>query len=270
MYSFINIATVVRDLARHGHGVVLVDDLLRAFAVGSSDLNELEGLPRNDSMKDRRDRALAMAQTQPHALAVLAAARSAAADDGLPGYVDALPALESAPLFGLEALCTFVRAEVLADAWQRSDGLDVARHPRALDIVTDGLVGSWAGDDVLAAPWREYKKRVALPRTSASYDAVFDATRQLAARGSRPDAPANWPALMHDACWAVHLTGRGRTAAIAQLMALRIVLDAGKGSRPSFALVAVVSAAIHATSVSDLIATETHQAMTQPLLRSLN
>ena len=270
MYSLVNIATVVRDLARHDGAVVLVDDLLRAFALGPAQLAEIDGLPRPDSMAARRERAVVVAKTQPRALALLAAARTAAATDGLPGYVDALPALESAPMFGVDELLTFVRTEVLVDAWARSGGIHVARYPRAIDIVSDGLVGSWAGDEELAAAWRDCKRHLALPRTSSSYDGIFDAARQSATRRSRPPVPDDWASRMHDACWAVHLTGRGRPAAIAQLMALRIVLDGSLGARPSFGLVAAVSAAVHAASVADLLPTDTHRALTQPLLRSLN
>jgi hypothetical protein len=268
MYSFVNIATVIRDLARHERGGLLVDDLLRALELAPADLAQLDQLPRDAATGDRQRAALEAATSQPRALALLASAREAATTDGLPGYVDALPALESAPMFGLDELLRFVRTEVLAPAWRGSDDVDVAAYPRALDIVTDGVTGSWVGDATLAATWRGWNRQVPLPRTSTSYDAVFDGARRLATRQARPVVPADWAAQMHDACWAVHLTGRGRTAAIAQLKALRIVLDGCGGIRPALGLVAVVTAAIHATTVADVIATDTHAAMTQQLLRS--
>jgi len=275
MYSLVNIATVVRDLARHERGAVLVDDLLRAFALEPPHLAELDQLPRDASTAERQQQALDATTSQPRALALLAAARQAATSDGLPGYVDALPALESVPMFGLDELLRFVRSEVLAAAWHRAPDvvgadLNVAAHPRALDIVSDGITGSWVGDDGLATAWRDWSRQLPLPRTSSSYDASFDAARRLAASGTRPVVPVSWASQMHDACWAVHLTSRGRTAAIAQLMALRIVLDGSRPIRPAFGVVALVTAAIHATTVADVIDTDTHAAMTQQLLRSLH
>lgn len=273
MYSFVNIATVIRDLARHERGALLADDLLRALELGPADLAQLDQLPRDASTGDRQRAALEASTSQPRALALLAAAREAATTDGLPGYVDALPALESAPMFGLDELLRFVRNEVLRDNSGRAPvapGNDIAviRYPRALDIVTDGVTGSWVGDSDLAGTWRGWSRQVPLPRTPTSYDAFFDSARRLATGQARPVVPADWATHMHDACWAVHLTGRGRTAAIAQLKALRIVLDGSGGTRPALGLVAVVTAAIHATTVADVIATDTHAAMTQQLLSS--
>jgi hypothetical protein len=71
---------------------------------------------------------------------------------------------------------------------------------------------------------------------------------------------------MHDACWAIQLTGRERTALAAQLHALRALLRV-TGPRPPLRTVAMVVAATHATVVADVLDSETWSAMTQPLFR---
>jgi hypothetical protein len=71
---------------------------------------------------------------------------------------------------------------------------------------------------------------------------------------------------MHDATWAVHLTGRGRSALVAQLHAL-LALLAVTGPRPPLRAVATVVAAAQADVVVDVLDTATYDALTQPLFR---
>ena len=42
MYSLVNIATLVRDLARHQRAAAVATELLRAFALAEADLDSLE------------------------------------------------------------------------------------------------------------------------------------------------------------------------------------------------------------------------------------
>jgi len=70
---------------------------------------------------------------------------------------------------------------------------------------------------------------------------------------------------MHEACWAVHLTGRERDAAIAQLHALVALVRVWSPARPPLRAVSMVSAAVHAEVVADVLDGATRTAMTQPL-----
>ena len=72
---------------------------------------------------------------------------------------------------------------------------------------------------------------------------------------------------MHDACWAVHLAGRERTALVAQLHAVRALLDASSaaGMRPSPDVSAAVVATVHARVVADVLADDVFAALTKPL-----
>jgi len=72
----------------------------------------------------------------------------------------------------------------------------------------------------------------------------------------RPSA-GEWAGAVHDASWAVHLSGRTRTAAAAQLLAVRAFraggLDASDGAA---GLWNVVSGVVHAEVVADLLSSD--------------
>jgi hypothetical protein len=133
--------------------------------------------------------------------------------------------------------------------------------------------------DPLARPWRAWTARN-LPATclepavehvvamvaGASRDSL--ATAGAAMRRARIDG-WSWPHAMHDACWAVELTGRTHTAAVAQLEAV-VALLRGLPSPPAPDVVAAVAAAVHATVVADVLPVDTVAAMCGPLLAHLS
>src|SRR5438270_10640183 len=147
MYSLVNVATLVRDLARHERAAQVATELLRAFALDEAALDSLEQTAYDETAAAvRRTRVLADDREQPRALQVLAAARSFADDLGIDAYGAAVDVLEATPMGGLADLQTFVRTDVLAACWQTSGDLAVALRPQALDLVTDGILGPYAGD----------------------------------------------------------------------------------------------------------------------------
>jgi hypothetical protein len=265
MYSLTNIATVVRDVARHERATQIVADLLLAFALDSQALGRLDRLPRAPGQQIRRDRLVHAERRRPGALELLAATRSAADRHGLAAYSAALPALEAAPMFGLDELMAFVRDEVLEDAWLRVGDLSIARWPTAIEIVADGLAGSWSGDPLLGAAWRQWIDAAGTADAAAAPATLLAAVATFARNRSDPVVPAEWASRMHEACWAVQLTGRARVAAVTQLKALREVLQAWAPDRPPLAVVATVTAAVHAHVVADILPTATHHAMTKPV-----
>lgn len=279
IYSTVNVATVVRDLARHPRGRALARDLLHAFAVDEHALVELDAVATAADVTARCEAALASAVIAPRAHAALAAARLDATESGLDGWFAALPVLESAPIGSLPELLRWLRADVLDGAWERTDDLAVARFPHALDVVADGVLGTWVGDpSVLSRPWRTWTTR-RLPATVrepalaivVAMVAEADATAVSAAATAMRAARASgwsWPLAVHDACWAIELTGRGRTAAVAQLEAVHALL--GVVPQPAPDAVAAVVAAVHATAVADVLPADTVAAMCRPLLSALS
>jgi hypothetical protein len=268
MYSLVNVATLVRDLSRHPRAEQVATELLRAFALGPGELELLDQLAYDENAQaERRARVLVEDAARPRALQVLAAARRFADDIGIDAYSAAADVLEQAPLADLEALRGFVRRDVLADAWTSAADVAVARWPRALDVVTDGVLGVHAGDEELAAPWRSWAARRGIAPEATAWPEVVRTARALRRNAAAPPAPAEWAARMHDACWAVHLTGRERAAAVAQLHALRAVVRVWAPGPPPLRVVSMTTAAVHATVVADVLDASTVAAMSQPLFR---
>jgi len=266
MYSLVNIATLVRDLARHQRAAAVATELLRAFALAEADLDSLETVTYDaPAAAVRRTAALAADRDRPRALQVLAAARGFADDLGIDAYAAAVDVLEGTPMGGLDDVQMFVRTEVLAACWQRSDDVAIARRPQALDVVTDGVLGTYAGDDLLAGPWHEWLASYPVGPAPTAWSSVVDAVAALSRDASIPPAPSDWAQRMHEACWAVHLTGRERDAAIAQLHALIALVAVWAPERPPLRAVSMTSAAVHAEVVSDVLDGATRAAMSQPL-----
>jgi hypothetical protein len=271
VYSLINAPTLIRDVARLPAGPALVADLLQAFALTPPDLEVLEARGRRVSPLDASRRAAIVRADsgRPRALAVLEATRSSADAHGLAAYLGSTDLLAAATIGGLDDLVRFVRHEVLTDAWSNGDDLAVASYPAALDVVTDGLVATYAGRADIGRAWRHWCAVHPTPSAAVAYPLIVDAVRQLDPAARVAAVPGEWAQLMHDACWAVHLTGRERTAAITQLSALRALFDVTKPAAPGHALVATVVAAVHACVVSDLLSPEVCDAMTKPFFSLL-
>ena len=273
MYSLVNIAAVVRDLSRHRRAEAVATELLRVFALGPGDLERLDRTSRADPFYDEtaqahyRDAVLAEDAARPRALQVLAAARSFASDVGIGAYTAATDVLEAAPLGDLDALRAFVRRDVLVDCWTNAADVSVARWPRALDVVSDGVLGVHSGDDRLAAPWRRWASAQGIEPEATAWPEVVRAAASLRRDVAAPPAPAEWAARMHDACWAVHLTGRARSAAVAQLHALRAVVRIWQPELPPLRVVSMTTAAVHAAVVADVLEASTVRAMSAPFFR---
>ena len=105
------------------------------------------------------------------------------------------------------------------------------------------------------------------PRRGAASRTVVDAVRALPSQVVFAPVSADWSVLMHDACWALHLTGRLRPAAVTQLHALRALLARYAPQQPPPRAVATVTAAVHASLAADLLPDDTLRSMTQPLFR---
>jgi hypothetical protein len=272
MYSLVNVATLVRDLARHERAAQVATELLRAFALDEAALDSLETTGTYDAAAAavRRTQVLADDRDRPRALQVLAAARDFAEDLGIDAYGAAVDVLETTPMGGLSDLQTFVRTDVLVGCWQSSGDLAVALRPKALDLVTDGILGTYADDDVLAAPWRQWLAAHPVAPAPTAWPRVADAVAALSRDAAIPPAPSEWAQRMHEACWAVHLTGREREATIAQLHALVAMVGVWAPDRPPLRAVSMTSAAVHAEVVADVLDRETCTAMSQPLFSQLS
>lgn len=271
MYSLVNVAALVRDVARLDTAPAVVSDLLHAFGLDDVDLAQLDALVYDDEAHERaRDRVLVAAGAGAGALQVLAATRDVATDLGLAAYTAAADVLEHATIGSAADVHRFVRHEVLDAGWESADAIAVARRPRAITVVADAVVGSWVDNDALRAPWSAWLEH-AHPTIAATE--WVDAVDAVAVAGRRLDrvaaVPSTWAHHMHAACWALHVTGRLRAAAVTQLLALSQLLDAYAPGPPPMRAVATMTAAVHAIVVRDVLDATTYRAMTQPLFSLL-
>jgi hypothetical protein len=281
MYSLVNVAVVVRDLSRHQHGVALAADLLHVLALDDAALAELDALaPPPDAGVLRRP-LIESVSVQAPALQLMATARAASETAGFAAWSESLGLLEAAPMGGWHELHRWVTDELLDAAWDRVGDVAVVRRPGALAVVDDGILTTYAEagpDHPLARRWRTWT--AAHDVAPVSHDAVARVVDMVAAAPPEALAAAgdvlnraraegwSWPLAMHDACWAIQLTGRTHAAAVGQLHGLRALLTSGaRTPRPD--VVAAVVAAIHATTAADLLASDTVAAMCRPLLGQL-
>jgi hypothetical protein len=283
VYSLVNVPCLVRDLARHPRGAGLAVDLLRAAALDTDAFAALDRVRAPVDALSRREALAARMRIEPRALQVLAAARDVAATSGIDAWTAAADVLETASIGSLDDVVGLVRDEICAGAWARGDGLAVATWPTALDVVADGVRATYSADSCpeiaapLGRPWRRWlaaSRHAPAPVDPVVADLVDRLRRatphQLAdaadrLRRQRADG-WSWAIAMHDACWAVHLTGRETTALVAQLHALRAVLAATPaGSRPTPDTCAAVVAAVHAGVGADLLAGDVLAALTAPV-----
>jgi hypothetical protein len=271
VYSLVNTPTLIRDLARLPAGAALAADLLQAFALTPPDLDVVEARARRQPGDSAARRAALMrADTgRVRAHAVLAAVRSEADSHGLASYRGSVDLLATATIGGLDDIVRFLRHEVLADAWARTGDLAVVTHPAALDAVTDGVVATYAGRADIGRAWRHWCAVHPAASLPLGYPLVVDLVRRIDPAAQRPVVPADWALHVHEACWAVHLAGRERAAAVAQLAALRALFAVTAPAAPGHALVATVVAAVHASVGSDLLAPDVYDALMQPFFSLL-
>jgi membrane-associated phospholipid phosphatase len=279
MYSLVNVAVAVRDLARHPRGAAVAADLLHVLALDEPAFAELDMTPLEATEDVRRAAALAQVEAELRALPLLATVRSAAAVAGLSAWSAGLDALESAPMGGAAELIRWLREELLAGCWESAADVAVARRQRALDVVTDGVLGSYLGEPEIGRGWQAWTRGrpiAALPEPAAAHvvelvtrSAPSSHAAVAAALRTQRAAGWSWPHAMHDACWAVELTGRTQLAAAAQLQALVALRNSHGDEIPSYELVAAVIAAMHATVVADLLPHDQVAAMCRPLLGHL-
>jgi hypothetical protein len=279
--SLVNSPALCFDLVRLPGGASAAAVLAGALTARAEDLDRLEQVPGHD---------------WPERASVRSAARGVLDDGGDPPVVAALAAvaaalpapppphlvisLRSAPLLRPVHLMTLLDEDVLG--WTRDRGSDllVQRWPRAVGYLGDALLAALAEPHLsptdaglLTAPLRrahldtgpgdlgpQTPDLLRLIDTAAVLD--DERTAHLAAGHV---ALGGWALDIHRACWAVHVTGRERAAARAQVALARAL--AARHDRWDLAaggVVAALSGAVHATVVADILDSDTHRRLVHP------
>jgi hypothetical protein len=286
-YSLVSAATLGFDLVRLPAGGQVADVLLTGLAADAAMLHRLAGAhpgPGPDggaayAVRARRARELAatgvpqLRNVPDHAGADVRSARLAALLEQ--GTIGSTPALERV-----------VREDVLGPEHPVTAGIDPEVLGLAADVLADAATGWWAADALAPAVRRElttpYATATALlaPRhpdlgpAAAGVGELLRTLRALDEGGRRRwrlavDAVRGqrrpWAAAMHDAAWAAHVSGRTRTLAAAQLMAVQAFTDGGfsprDGAEGSWNAVA---GCVQALAMADLLDEQSRTVLGEP------
>jgi hypothetical protein len=251
-YSLVSAATLGFDLVRLPAGRAVADALLAGLAADAATLEQLATV-HPAAGRDREQRAaLAVRSRKARELAVsVPHVRTAAA--GLPGAdrTAALVAqLERSTIGDAVALERVLREDVLGPEHPARALVDEDALAAAADVLADAAVGSWAAAVLPPLVRRQLTGPFAVataagmvgtpepdlgPATAEltdlltglrTLDAAGRARWQAAVDAARAERRP-WATAMHEASWAAHVSGRTRTLATAQLLAVQAFLDGG-------------------------------------------
>ena len=286
-YSLVSAGSLGFDLARLPGGTGTTQVLLDALACDDADLAALAAAHPGPGRAERWARVLGAGQevSAGSALRLAGPALDLTAAGDLAGGRDLITRLARAPLGDLAALDRLVRHDVLSWTWSTADDVAVQRaeHTRAADVLVDAAASAyasrWLGDDLrreLCAPYLSARSGRVLAedvgpapvrgvlRELRGWDAADRASWRAAVDLLRPHTGA-WTTSMHEASWAVHLAGRLRTAAEAQLHGVLAFDAAGLGPEDAaYGSWNALSGVLQALSVTDLLADEHLDVLLRP------
>ncbi len=286
MYTLLGASVLGFDLVRRPGGGAVASILVDALTVTPDDLpllartRSLCGLSAADRLEveqavERSQMVAAMGQVS----------RLVAAGE----VTEALQLLETAPMAGLPDLLRCVRTEVFDWTCLPAVDPDVAAVA-AVDVVCDALVAAYHAPHLgaqlserLVEPWAVARQLLPRrtphlgpchPELTALLDALaaLDAPgwHHLQAVGTQLRGQGTWAPAMHSATWSVHLSGRVREGATAQLRAVQVLADAHlRAGQAARGLWNLVSGAVQASVATDLVDDETAQRLRVPVLAAL-
>ena len=290
MYTLLGASVLGFDLVRRPGGGAVASLLAEALALTAEDLPVLAaarpvGLLRAEDRGELgrlvgADRRLVQALSEVNRL--VAAGR----------VTEALELVERTPVAGLRELLTCVRQEVFDWTWESGPRGPVQDDlaEEAVAVVSDALVAAYhapvlrgALANQLIEPWATAQGALDRreERMGPCHEALLDILRRLASldgdgwrrvgeAGRSARRRGRWAPAMHSATWAVHLSGRVRAGASAQLLAVRVLADAELSVTEAAAGVwNLVSGSLQATLVGDLVEDATTDRLVRPLEEAL-
>ncbi|WP_222271989.1 hypothetical protein [Modestobacter marinus] len=252
-YSLVSAATLGFDLVRLPEGQRVADALLAGLGADAATLHRLAAAHPGAGRSQEERAARALRTRKAHELA---AAGVPQLRDAVAGATDRearlVALLERSTIGNTPALERLVRDDVLGPDHAAVADLDPAVSALAADVLADAATGWWAAD-ALESPVRQeltgaYDTAAALERFPQPDlgPAAADVARLLVHLFTLDDAGRRrwrlavdagraqrrpWAAAMHGAAWAAHVSGRTRTVAAAQLMAVTAFGAAGFTAR---------------------------------------
>jgi hypothetical protein len=286
MYSLVSAPVLGFDLSRLPGGSAAADVLLRGLSFTDSDIDVLANFRMDDW--DR----LALWQDVDEAARRRQNVRDLSVEPS--EAHQALAVLEQAPIGTVDGLLQCVRHDVLDRTWKStgdSPAVQSQTAVQATSVICDAVVAAYLRDLLpvqsrrsLAVGWLSAARwlpvrpmhlgpqhddisallsrvRALSPAQLVSLGATAEATRRNA---------GDWAPAVHAASWAVYVSERVRAAAAAQLMLVQAVDDAGipVADRAGGAW-NLLSGAVQAMMVRDLLAAETVGRLIDPLMVAL-
>lgn len=281
-YSLVNISALGYDLVRLPHGPHVAEVLRASLACGPDGLTRLRHQhagPGRDTPGEPPP-----AERRTSSPTAITPARGASEGDAEAGTAErARRRLERAALGDVTALEDFIRHEVLEWTWLRSGDVRVQdpEHELAADVLCAAAASAYCSRELPEATRRAMASPFLAARVAADPTTGHPPVDDLLARLVGSDAAArdrwrwatgndrprtvDWATAMHQATWALHLSGRLRLAADAQLAAVVAFRTGGFDLRDAaYGVWNAVSAAVHATLTRDLIAERDHILLTRP------
>jgi hypothetical protein len=284
-YSLVSAGSLGFDLTRLPGGTGVAEVLLDALACGPDELLALADAHPGPVRGQRWTGVVATGRelSAASALRLAGPALGMAAQGDVAGSQDLLTRLARAPLGDLPALDRLIRDDVLSWTWRTSDGVGVQdiEHTLAADVLVDAAASAygsrWLADNLrreLCAPYLSARPRSRPESTPLPVQAVlrdlqgWDAGDRAAWRAAvdllRPET-GRWTTSMHEASWAVHLGGRLREAAQAQLWGVLSFGLAGFGPKDAaYGSWNALSGVLQALSVPDLLPDEDLDVLLRP------
>jgi hypothetical protein len=290
MYTLLSASVIGFDLVRRPAGGPVASLLVDAMALTPEDLPVLAkarslGALTPTDRSEVADAVTSAAQRSPMVLAMGQMSRLVAS-----GRVsEALQLVESAPMAGLDELLRCLCTDVFDWTWtgQGEERVQSQLAATAVEVVCDALVAAYHAPQLrsvlgerLVEPWAAAQHL--LPRRSMSLGPCeaqlvplleglarldADGWERLTATGREARSQGGWASAMHSATLAVHLSGRVREAAAAQLRGVRVLTDGGVSAGAAAAGVwNLVSGALQATVALDLLDDDTALRLRGPLL----
>lgn len=288
MYTLLGAPLLGFDLARRPGGADVADLVRTALALDGSWLAQLGAAAGDDGVGWVERARGSLPEAGGGQLA--AALRDTARLVGAGRVEEALRRLETAAVAGLPELVAVVRDEVFDWTWREESGVRAQAEElrRGVIVVCDALVAAWHAATVspafaaqLAAPYLRVASRLPAPPLGPCADVVLDLLARLAAAdearlhalaiaADRARELGAWGPAMHSATWAVHLAGRDRPAAAAQMQAVRALATAGVDAAQAAAGTwNLVSGACQALVAGDLLDTLTLHRLADPVTEVL-
>jgi hypothetical protein len=287
MYSLVSAPVLGFDLSRLPGGSATADVLLRGLSLTASDLEVLANFRMDDW--DR----LTLWQDVDEAARQRQTVRDLSAEPS--DSYQTLALLEQAPIGTVDGLLQCVRHDILDWTWESTSGSPPAQSgtaAQATSVICDAVVAAYLRDLLpvpsrrnLAAGWLSAARWLPvrpmhLGPQHDDISALLSRVRALspvqivrlaaAAEATRRGA-SDWAPAVHAASWAVYVSERIRSAAAAQFMLVQAV-DGAAIPLPDRAggTWNLLSGAVQALAVRDLLAAETVARLVDPLLAALD